>query len=232
MKSLKHYITEAEAWINTPVPGDDFAINVREDVLLETYICDSDHDSVLLYADQAMFDAMTEQGLFDWPRSLQEGVMSEIDIDLRHIGRTENPDALYDALEGKFGSKTQEYLQDMLMRVAQHRGLHPDDQQEEILEIMMDEIVDQYGADDDDMLEAEYQGRKVTLGKPMQGDVAKFKVYVKDPKTGNVKKVNFGDKTMRIKKSNPARRKSFRARHRCANPGPRTKARYWSCRKW
>ena len=82
------------------------------------------------------------------------------------------------------------------------------------------------------MNEAEYQGRDVPLGKPMQGDVKKFKVYVKDPSTGNVKKVNFGDKTMRIKKSNPARRRSFRARHRCENPGPKTKARYWSCRKW
>lgn len=80
--------------------------------------------------------------------------------------------------------------------------------------------------------EAEYRGRKVPLGKPMQGDVKKFKVYVKDPKTGNVKKVNFGDPNMRIKKSNPKRRKSFRARHNCDNPGPRTKARYWSCRKW
>ena len=80
--------------------------------------------------------------------------------------------------------------------------------------------------------EAEYQGRKVTLNKPMRGDVKKFKVYVKDPSTGNVKKVNFGDKNMRIKKSNPARRKSFRARHNCKNPGPKTKARYWSCKKW
>jgi len=80
--------------------------------------------------------------------------------------------------------------------------------------------------------EAEYRGRKVPLGKPMRGDVKKFKVYVRDPKTGNVKKVNFGDPNMRIKKSNPARRKSFRARHNCSNPGPRTKARYWSCRKW
>jgi len=82
------------------------------------------------------------------------------------------------------------------------------------------------------MDEAEYQGRKVKLGKPMRGDVKKFKVYVKDPKTGNVKKVNFGDPDMKIKKSNPARRRSFRARHNCDNPGPRTKARYWSCRKW
>ena len=80
--------------------------------------------------------------------------------------------------------------------------------------------------------EAEYRGRKVKLGKPMQGDVKKFKVYVRDPKTKNIKKVNFGDPNMRIKKSNPKRRKSFRARHNCDNPGPRTKARYWSCRKW
>ena len=85
---------------------------------------------------------------------------------------------------------------------------------------------------DDTLVEAEYQGRKVTLNKPMRGDVKKFKVYVKDPKTGNVKKVNFGDPNMRIKKSNPERRKSFRARHNCDNPGPKTKARYWSCRKW
>lgn len=85
--------------------------------------------------------------------------------------------------------------------------------------------------EDDALDEAEYRGRKVPLGKPMRGDVKKFKVYVRKP-NGNVVKVNFGDPNMRIKKSNPARRRSFRARHNCANPGPRTKARYWSCRKW
>ena len=84
----------------------------------------------------------------------------------------------------------------------------------------------------DKLEEAEYRGRKVQLGKPTRGDVKKFKVFVRDPKTGNIKKVNFGDPNMRIKKSNPKRRKSFRARHNCKNPGPRTKARYWSCRKW
>jgi hypothetical protein len=83
----------------------------------------------------------------------------------------------------------------------------------------------------EDLDEAEYQGRKVQLGKKMPGDVKKSKVYVRNPK-GNVVKVNFGDKKMKIKKSNPARRKSFRARHNCANPGPRHKARYWSCRSW
>lgn len=82
------------------------------------------------------------------------------------------------------------------------------------------------------VFEAEYQGREVKLGKPMQGDVKKFKVYVKNPKTGKVIKVNFGQKGMVIKKDNPAARKSFRARMNCDNPGPRTKANYWSCRKW
>ena len=105
-----------------------------------------------------------------------------------------------------------------------------DDSDEETYE--GDEFYEAYGIMCESLEEAEYRGRKVPLGKPMRGDVKKFKVYVKDPKTGNVKKVNFGDPNMRIKKSNPKRRKSFRARHNCANPGPRTKARYWSCRKW
>ena len=98
-----------------------------------------------------------------------------------------------------------------------------------------DDFFEEYGVmwfnEDDDLDEAEYQGRKVKLGKPMRGDVKKFKVYVKNPK-GNIVKVNFGDPDMKIKKSNPARRRSFRARHNCDNPGPRHKARYWSCRKW
>ena len=79
--------------------------------------------------------------------------------------------------------------------------------------------------------EAEYHGRKVPLGKPMQGDVKKFKVYVKNNK-GKVVKVNFGAHGMNIKKNNPKRRAAYRARHNCDNPGPRWKANYWSCRKW
>jgi hypothetical protein len=87
------------------------------------------------------------------------------------------------------------------------------------------------GVAEDEVDEAKYQGREVPLGKKMAGDVKKSKVYVRKP-NGNIVKVNFGDKKMRIKKSNPARRKSFRARHNCKNPGPRWKARYWSCRSW
>jgi hypothetical protein len=83
----------------------------------------------------------------------------------------------------------------------------------------------------EELTEAKYQGRKVKLGKPMRGDVKKFKVYVRNPE-GNVVKVNFGDPNMKIKKNIPARRKSFRARHKCDTPGPRHRARYWSCRAW
>ena len=89
--------------------------------------------------------------------------------------------------------------------------------------------------------EAEYQGRKVKLNKPMRGDVKKFKVYVNNPK-GNVVKVNFGhggtsakkagEKTMQIQKDIRSRKKAFRARHNCDTPGPRTGARYWSCKAW
>ena len=95
-----------------------------------------------------------------------------------------------------------------------------------------------------DVLEgAQYQGRTVKLNKPMSGDTKKSKVYVNSGKknkdgTIKVKKVEFGhkgkggEKTMKIKKSDPKRRKSFRARHNCDNPGPKTKARYWSCKAW
>jgi hypothetical protein len=85
---------------------------------------------------------------------------------------------------------------------------------------------------DESVSEAEYQGRSVQLGKPSRGDVKKYKVYVRDPKSGNIKKVNFGDKNMEIKRDNPERRKNFRARHNCSDKKDRTKAGYWSCRMW
>ena len=103
---------------------------------------------------------------------------------------------------------------------------------EEVQNLMLESAYYEHLAEGETLEEAEYQGRKVTLNKPMKGDVKKSKVYVRDPKTGNVKKVNFGDPKMKIRKSNPKARKSFRARHNCKNPGPKTKARYWSCKAW
>jgi hypothetical protein len=79
----------------------------------------------------------------------------------------------------------------------------------------------------------EYQGRKVTLNKPFRtsNGPKKFAVYVKN-ESGNVVIVRFGDPNMKIKKNIPERRKSFRARHNCDNPGPKWKARYWACKSW
>jgi hypothetical protein len=89
---------------------------------------------------------------------------------------------------------------------------------------------------------AKHNGKEVPLGKIMKGDVKKFKVYVKDPKSGNVKKVNFGhggssakakgEKTLSIKRDQPSNQKSFLARHHCETAKDRTTPRYWSCKAW
>ena len=166
------------------------------------------------------------------------------------ISTSDDPfDLVYDAISGKHGEAIRTAMQEMYDDIVIDFGLHPDDDFEKVISKMIDYLDAESGdmsiidADQLDELsdikrlsgksiqEAEYQGRKVPLGKPMQGDVAKSKVYVKKP-NGKVVKVNFGDKNMTIKKNNPARRKSFRARHNCDNPGPRWKARYWSCRAW
>ena len=100
--------------------------------------------------------------------------------------------------------------------------------QAEYEQIVDNPELNEFGEVDED---AEYQGRKVKLNNPTRGDVKKYKVYVKNEK-GNVVKVEFGDPNMEIKRDDPARRKSFRARHNCDNPGPKYKARYWSCKFW
>jgi len=186
MKTFTDYIAETQQWMTHPAAGDDFASELEDGTLLETWIMDIDQDAMLLDATTEILESL--ESWYEVSDQINEDLAAE-DLDV--------------VLEGYYG------------------GLNTG-------ESAMDE--------------AEYQGHKVSLGKPMRGDVKKFKVYVRDPKTGNIKKVNFGhggksarrlgQKTMRIKKSNPARRKSFRARHHCDNPGPRTKARYWSCRAW
>lgn len=94
-----------------------------------------------------------------------------------------------------------------------------------------DEITEEYTIEQ--TFASEYQGRKVTLNKPFRtpSGPKKFAVYVKN-ESGNVVIVRFGDPNMKIKKNIPERRKSFRARHNCDNPGPKWKARYWACKSW
>jgi len=172
-------------------------------------------------------------------KDLNESVFPEYEI-----FESENDVTVYKMpLPGKFDESKADVLAEKVANYFFNEGFEDfdiyinNDQEEDITEVTYDgdDFFEEYGVlwynEDEVVDEADYQGRKVKLGKPMRGDVKKFKVYVKNPK-GNVVKVNFGDANMSIKKSNPARRRSFRARHNCDNPGPRHKARYWSCRKW
>ena len=201
MKTLRDYMVETQQWLQTPAVGDDFAIELDDGTLIETYIMATEGNAVLLDATPEIYAALGQ-----WARLCEED----------------------DAQDSELTVLSEGQMKEIMWRDAERMTL--------------DQFVDKYGDEDwirefwnnimGDIDEAKYQGREVPLGKPMAGDVKKSKVYVRDPSTGNVKKVNFGDPNMKIKKSNPARRKSFRARHNCANPGPRTKARYWSCRAW
>jgi hypothetical protein len=163
--------------------------------------------------------------------SLRGNITADRDALIRAFGM---PDSERDMWVLRFGNGLVAtiYTDDSTGTSGQHwkiGGNHPDTQR--YVDAALNELT-----------EAKYQGREVKLGKPTRGDVKKFKVYVRDPSTGNIKKVNFGhggtsakrlgQKTMKIKKSDPARRRSFRARHNCDNPGSRLKARYWSCRAW
>jgi len=123
-------------------------------------------------------------------------------------------------------SKAEIYIQNIYDFVTYYEpGKYEDEDEDEVEEPSELETEDSYAS--------EYQGRKVTLNKPFRTPKGpkKFSVYVKNDK-GNVVKVNFGDPNMKIKKNIPERRKSFRARHNCDNPGPKWKARYWSCKAW
>ncbi len=194
-------------------------------------------------------------------KGVSEGRMSDVDIDLQSLANRGDEEDLIAALDGDLGPGTADVLQNMMDELKDElasKGMNDViNDQDKMIEMLWDKIVDEYGSGDDSdeggetddsyalasagfgsdedyesiENEAKYQGKEVPLGKKLPGDVKKSKVYVRKP-NGKVVKVNFGDKKMRIKKSNPARRKSFRARHNCKNPGPRWKARYWSCRSW
>ena len=136
------------------------------------------------------------------------------------------------------GEKSSAYLSGRAVKVCKGQMQGEGEEDMSIQEVLDMTVIDE------NIMEAKYKGKTVQLNKPMRGDSKKFKVYVNSGKKNadgsiKVKKVNFGHggtsakrKTMRIRKSNPKRRKAFRARHRCDNPGPKTMARYWSCKKW
>ena len=286
MKTLRDYITETEAWIDEPATGDDFAINLREECLIETYIVDTVEDGVVLQADEQMMSLLEQYGLIGERIGRYGAVGSNAaqgySIGEQDMSAQDHQEEIENDLVGEHGGgigprqhwqdlmKEEPVEEDFMGRMLELAGVEATVKETAPIEPETDAAhnnplaakaadlapvgadasagrtatIDEDGVDpvnaageDAEELrgnmtaEAEYQGREVKLGKPMAGDVKKSKVYVRGPK-GNVVKVNFGDPNMRIKKSNPARRKSFRARHNCDNPGPRHKARYWSCRAW
>lgn len=193
---------------------DSFDIELGEDLLIETGVVDFTEDGIVVEGDEKMLELLAEHGVVleetDWSK-YDEPTVSRIKKGVtKPVDKTDYDKPAF--LRKKEKEEKKEKVEEkMTMGIPAGEGS----------KVMGEAELD----------EAEYQGRKVPLGKPMAGDVKKSKVYVKGPK-GNVVKVNFGDKNMRIKKNIPGRRKNFRARHNCDNPGPRWKARYWSCRAW
>ena len=124
---------------------------------------------------------------------------------------------------------TENFRSFILEESSEYDGAHLDDGT-----LVCPECLQELLENDNGILqEAKYQGKTVTLNKPMKGDVKKSKVYVKDPNTGNIKKVNFGDKNLSIKKHIPARRRSYCARSSGqGNLTDKTSANYWSRRAW
>jgi len=245
MKSLKDYLAESEQWMTTPSAGDVFAFELPDEVLCETYIIEVAGDCILLDSTPEINAALSEWATLEDTDEGDSGVIMETmgygtlvgEGAMKHEMMKNAERMSLEQFKDRYGDE--DWIEEFWRTATGETEQLKDDQDAAVVagkEAAIDAA--QRLATD----EAEYRGRKVTLNKPMAGDVKKSKVYVKDPATGNVKKVNFGhggktakrlgQKTMKIKKSNPARRKSFRARHNCDNPGPKTKARYWSCRAW
>ena len=197
---------------------DSFDIELSEDFVIETGVVGYTDDGIIVEADDETIEFLELNGIVteEIDMIVSEDASAPTDLytpyeddlaDIMRLTENPNPGDFNQAVRSPIGSIN--YNDEEKRADANIDGENPE------VEVH----------------EAEYQGRKVTLNKPMQGDVKKSKVYVKNAK-GNVVKVNFGDKNMRIKKNIPGRRKSFRARHNCSNPGPKWKARYWSCRAW
>jgi hypothetical protein len=245
MKTLRDYITESEVWMASPAAGDDWAFELPDEVLCETYVLEVTDDSILLDSTAEINAALAEWATLEDTDEGDSGVIMEMmgygtlvgEGAMKHEMMKNAERMSLEQFKDRYGDE--DWIEEF-WRVATGNTEQLKDDQDAAVVAGKEAAID--ATQDFGMDEAKYQGREVALNKKMAGDVKKFKVYVRDPATGNIKKVNFGhggtsakrlgQKTMKIKKSNPARRKSFRARHNCDNPGSKLKARYWSCRNW
>ena len=215
--------------------GDDFGISFSEDFEIGSEIVDILEDGIVIELDKTAFDYLSENGLSFTEVQLDEEKQKGLDgkacwKGYKRMGTKMKGGKRVDNCV-KVGEGKYPFAGAAVGHKEGPEGQWRNKGSKKDKPAKVGDLVGGTESFDNDVEEAKYQGREVPLGKPMAGDVKKSKVYVKNPQ-GNVVKVNFGDKKMKIKKSNPKRRKSFRARHNCANPGPRHKARYWSCRAW
>ena len=243
MQDIRKYIDLIEDK-QEPQVGDAFDIEFGNDnrAIISSVIEQIDNDSIILRADEkamSFISNLEESCCCEMPQEETAEKDHEVGMGKSQMYHAmKNAKAIHDMLQQVSEREGIEgWVASKLTKASDYLKVVKDYLEYEMVQAGFDKNLPvvqskETPADSPDVDEAKYQGREVKLGKRMRGDVKKFKVYVRDPKTGNVKKVNFGDPNMRIKKSNPARRKSFRARHNCDNPGPRTKARYWSCRAW
>lgn len=255
MKSFKDYLVETELMEESPTIGDIFEIEIaREELVLESQVVELVEDGIVIEADDTMMRILMHVGYLSEDSNMPTAQDSISPIHGKTNSEHSSNDDLEEQQQGTTDSRERSAFDDLDAAISASRSgqaatpnsleRQADDFRQraksgqagkgakwsEMSPIEQEELRRQ-GFGPKPTNEAKYQGREVPLGKKMKGDVKKSKVYVRGPK-GNVVKVNFGDPNMTIKKSNPARRKSFRARHNCANPGPRWKARYWSCRSW
>jgi hypothetical protein len=233
--------------------GDDFGISFSEDHEIATEIVDILEDGIVIELDETALDMLTNEGLVFlegevvneekqkgvdgkacWKGYKRMGTKQKGGKTVDNCVKMEGSNPEYDD-EAGMAENNLETLKRAVVGLDDliNAGDNLPEWCQEKIAVAKSMLVNvwDYMQSEENVDEAKYQGREVPLGKKMAGDVKKSKVYVRKP-NGNIVKVNFGDKKMRIKKSNPARRKSFRARHNCKNPGPRWKARYWSCRSW
>ena len=237
--------------------GDAFGISFSEDFEIGTEIVGFLEDGIVVELDDAALEMLTNEGLEFLEGELVEDKQKGVDgkacwKGYKRMGTKQKGGKTVDNCvkeddaedpvnygeydrEGDMAKDDLRTIDDAAQEL--YDILNSDDNLPEWVQAKITKAADyidtarDYIKSNEEVDEAEYQGREVPLGKKMAGDVKKSKVYVRKP-NGNVVKVNFGDKKMRIKKSNPARRRSYRARHNCKNPGPRWKANYWSCRSW
>jgi hypothetical protein len=236
MKRLADYIAESAFARDNPVPGDDVDFVFNEELCVSTQVLESSKDRLVIDADEILMSLLEHCGCaFESDGESGEDAQDfKIGDDVIITGNVRYQGAT--GVIKDFGENNRFVVVD-LYNHGPHSFHSSDVSANDYADSDAEEAY-MYDRDEDfrrwnsDLDEAKYQGREVKLGKPMSGDVKKYKVYVRDPKTGNIKKVNFGDKKLSIKRDDPKRRRNFRARHNCAQAKDRTSAKYWSCRMW